>query len=130
RILGPLGLKDTGFFVPEEKRNRFATLYRGDEKGELVASGTGGEPTDYATQPTMPSGGGGMVSTTEDYLRIVQMLTNGGELDGVRILAPATVHLMTSNHLVPSLMAGDDPLNPRPGLGWGYDCAVFTDPPQ
>ncbi|MFI5097468.1 MAG: serine hydrolase domain-containing protein [Candidatus Acidiferrales bacterium] len=130
RILGPLGMKDTGFFVPKEKRNRFATLYRGDEKGELAASGTGGEPTDYATQPTMPSGGGGMVSTAEDYLRFAQMLLNGGELDGVRILAPATVQLMTSNHIAASLMTGEDPLNPRPGLGWGYDCAVFTDPPQ
>ena len=130
-IFGPLGLKDTGFFVPKDKRNRFATLYHGDEKGELAApAGGGAEPTDYAEQPTMPSGGGGMVSTAEDYLRLAQMLLNGGELDGVRILAPATVHLMTSNHLVPSLMAGDDPLNPRPGLGWGYDCAVFTDPPQ
>jgi len=130
-IWGPLGMKDTGFFVPKEKRNRFATLYRADEKGELAASGTGGgEPTDFATQPTMPEGGGGMVSTAEDYLRFAQMLLNGGELDGVRILAPATVQLMTSNHLAVSLMTSEDPLNPRPGLGWGYDCAVFTDPPQ
>jgi len=129
-ILGPLGMKDTGFFVPKEKRSRFATLYHGDEKGELAAPAAGGEPSDYATQPTMPSGGGGMVSTAEDYLRFAQMLLNDGELDGLRILAPATVHLMTSNHLVPNLMVSEDPLNPRPGLGWGYDCAVFTDPPQ
>jgi len=129
-ILGPLGMKDTGFFVPKEKRNRFATLYHGNEKGELAPPAEGGEPADFAEQPTMPSGGGGMVSTAEDYLRLVQMLVNGGELDGVRILAPATVHDMTSNHLVPSLMTTEDPLNPRPGLGWGYDCAVFTDPPQ
>jgi CubicO group peptidase (beta-lactamase class C family) len=130
-ILGPLGMKDTGFFVPKEKRNRFATLYRGDEKAELTAGPTdGGVPTDYATQPTMPSGGGGMVSTAEDYLRFAQMLLNGGELDGVRILAPATVQLMTSNHIATSLMTSDEPLNPRPGLGWGYDCAVFTEPAE
>jgi len=130
-IFAPLGMKDTGFFVPQEKRNRFATLYRGDQKGELVTDkAEGGEPIDYATQPTMPSGGGGMVSTAEDYLRFAQMLLNDGELDGVRILAPATVHLMTSNHLAASLMTSEDPLNPRPGFGWGYDCAVFTDPPQ
>jgi CubicO group peptidase (beta-lactamase class C family) len=130
-IFGPLGMRDTGFFVPKEKRGRFATLYREGQKGELVSGPTeGGEPKDYGEQPTMPSGGGGMVSTAEDYLRITQMLLNDGELDGARILAPATVHLMTSNHLVPSLMTGEDPLNPRPGLGWGYDCAVFTDPAQ
>jgi len=130
RIFGPLGMKDTGFFVPQEKRNRFATLYAGDQKGELIAS-TPGEavPSDYRTQPSMPSGGGGMVSTAEDYLRFAQMLLNDGELDSVRILAPATVQLMTSNHLAPSLMTGEGFfMGPRPGLGWGYDCAVFTDP--
>lgn len=89
RIFAPLGMNDTGFYVPQEKRNRFATLYREDPKGELLAAGTtGSAPTDYATQPTMASGGGGMVSTAQDYLRLAQMLLNGGELDGVRILAP------------------------------------------
>jgi CubicO group peptidase (beta-lactamase class C family) len=132
RIFGPLGMKDTGFFVPKGKRNRFATLYAEGPKGELGADKPGeGVPTDYATQPSMPSGGGGIVSTAEDYLRFAQMLLNDGELDGVGILAPATVQLMTSNHLAPSLMAGEGFfMGPRPGLGWGYDCAVFTDPLQ
>jgi CubicO group peptidase (beta-lactamase class C family) len=131
RIFGPLGMKDTGFFVPKEKRNRFATLYREDKEGHLAADAAdGGAPTDYAAQPSEPSGGGGMVSTAEDYLRFAQMLLNEGELDGVRILAPATVQLMTSNHLAASLMTGEIRLGPGPGLGWGYDCAVFTDPLQ
>ncbi len=135
RILGPLGMKDTGFFVPKEKRNRFATLYATDQKGELIASAAEGNApvTNYAAQPSMPSGGGGMVSTAEDYLRFAQMLLNQGELDGVRILAPATVQLMTSNHLAPSLMTGEFSAGPekiRPGMGWGYDCAVFSDPQQ
>jgi CubicO group peptidase (beta-lactamase class C family) len=131
-IFGPLGMKDTGFFVPKEKRDRFATLYAENEKGELVADAKGGGlPTDYATQPSMPSGGGGMVSTAEDYLRFAQMLLNGGGPDGVRILAPATVQLMTSNHLAPSLLTGEFSIGPaiiRPGMGWGYDCAVYMDP--
>jgi CubicO group peptidase (beta-lactamase class C family) len=129
RIFGLLGMKDSGFFVPKEKRSRFATLYREDKEGHLAVDIVG-PPTDYAAQPGMASGGGGMVSTAEDYLRFAQMLLNGGELDGVRILAPATVHLMTSNHLAPSLMRDESSIGPRPGLGWGYDCAVFTGPAQ
>jgi CubicO group peptidase (beta-lactamase class C family) len=131
-IFGPLGMKDCGFFVPPEKRNRFATLYASGPNGELVLNQA---PTvtadDYATQPSMPWGGGGMVSTAEDYLRFAQMLLDGGELDGVRILAPATVELMTTNHLAPNLTTGEFSVGPeimRPGLGWGYDCAVYTDP--
>jgi CubicO group peptidase (beta-lactamase class C family) len=131
-IFGPLGMKDSGFFVPPEKRNRFATLYASGPNGELVLNAApGATAADYATQPSMPSGGGGMVSTAEDYLRFAQMLLNGGELNGVRILAPATVELMTTNHLAPSLMTGEFSIGPaimRPGLGWGYDCAVYTDP--
>ncbi|MGO9275423.1 MAG: serine hydrolase domain-containing protein [Terriglobia bacterium] len=131
-IFGPLGMKDTGFFVPQEKRNRFATLYASGQNGELaVNQAPSVTADDYATQPSMAMGGGGMVSTAEDYLRFAQMLLNGGELDGVRILAPATVELMTTNHLAPSLMTGEFSIGPvtiRPGLGWGYDCAVYTDP--
>ena len=131
-IFGPLGMKDTGFFVPPEKRNRFATLYAWSQNDELVVNqGRGVTADDYATQPSMPMGGGGIVSTAQDYLRFAQMLLNGGELDGVRILAPATVELMTSNHLAPSLMTGEFSIGGvtiRPGLGWGYDCAVYSDP--
>ena len=132
RIFGPLGMKDTGFFVPKEKRSRFARLYEENEKGELAAAAKDGQPdSDYAAQPSMATGGGGLVSTAEDYLRFAQMLLNGGELDGVRILAPASVQLMTTNHLAPSLII-DGPRTSsasiRPGLRWGYDCAVYTDP--
>jgi CubicO group peptidase (beta-lactamase class C family) len=127
-IFGPLKMKDTGFYVPKEKRDRFATLYAGDKDGEMVASSAVGG---YTAQPTMPSGGGGLVSTAQDYMRFAQMLLNRGELDGVRILAPATVALMTSNHLAPALMTGEFSVGSetiRPGMGYGYDCAVFTDP--
>jgi CubicO group peptidase (beta-lactamase class C family) len=79
----------------------------------------------------MPSGGGGMVSTAEDYYRFAQMLANGGELDGHRILAPATVKLMTSNHLGPELLTGHFGIGNtqmRPGFGYGYNGAVEFDP--
>jgi CubicO group peptidase (beta-lactamase class C family) len=138
-IFGPLGMKDSGFFVPQNKWNRFATLYGKNEKDEIfpesdqVTLGNATLVLDYSVEPTMPSGGGGLVSTAQDYLRFAQMLLNGGELDGIRVLAPSTVQLMTANHLAPSLMTGEFRTGPevfRPGMGYGYDCAVFSDPLQ
>lgn len=128
-IFKPLGMKDSGFFVPPNKRGRFVTIYRSNEKGEVVpAPGFGG---DYAAQPTMPSGGGGLVTTAEDYFRFAEMLADLGELNGVRILSPASVQLMSSNHLAPNLLTGEFGIGAqvmRPGLGYGYDCAVEYDP--
>ena len=132
-IFKPLGMKDAGFFVPQDKRNRFVTLYQSNAKNELVAVGTPGAPSDYATQPTMASGGGGMVSTAEDYYRFAQMLGNGGELDGVRILAPASVQLMSANHIPANLLTGEFGIGAhilRPGFGYGYNCAVVFDPAE
>jgi CubicO group peptidase (beta-lactamase class C family) len=131
-IFKPLGMKDAGFFVPAEKHNRFVTLYHANERGELVADAPGhGLGGDYAAPPAMPSGGAGLVSTAEDYLRLAQMLGNGGELNGVRILSPAAVRLMSSNHLAPSLLTGEFGIGlqtMRPGFGYGYDCAVVFNP--
>lgn len=131
-IFSPLGMKDAGFYVPQEKRGRFAQLYVTGGQGELVADVTGGGLSGpFAAQPTMPSGGGGMVSTTEDYYRFLEMLLNHGELEGKRILAPSSVALMTSNHLRPELLAdkfGIGSMTLRPGFGYGYTCAVAFDP--
>ena len=132
-IFAPLGMKDAGFYVPADKRARFAAGYH-EADGKLVAEPTeNGIPTDYATEPTAPSGGGGLVATAEDYYRFAQMLLDGGELGGVRILAPATVKLMTSNHLPAPLLTGQFGIGMhimRPGFGYGYDCAVIFDPPE
>ena len=131
-LFTPIGMKDAGFYVPAEKRARFARDYHG-QNGELMAGETvNGIPTDYATEPTAPSGGGGMVSTAEDYYRFATMLLNSGELGGVRVLAPATVKLMTTNHLPDSLLTGEfgGGLHVmRPGFGYGFNCAVIFDPP-
>jgi CubicO group peptidase (beta-lactamase class C family) len=133
-IFVPLGMKDTAFYVPAEKRDRFATNYKGTSDGGITRNAAGGgAPADYATQPTMPSGGGGLVTTIEDYYRFASMLANGGELNGTRILAPSTVKLMTSNHLPASLLTGEFGIGlsvMRPGFGYGYDCAVIFDPPE
>jgi len=133
-VFQPLGMRDAGFYVPADKRSRFVTLYRTGPSGELLADNNGGlVPRDYAAEPTLPSGGGGMVSTAADYYRFAQMMLNRGELDGVRILAPSTVKLMTSNHLPPELLTGQYSIGMqvmRPGLGYGYNCAVVFDPPE
>lgn len=132
QIFLPLDMKDAGFFVPSDKRSRFATNYRDEPQGNFVPVAPG-PPADYATQPTMPSGGGGMVSSAEDYYRFAQMLLNGGELDGKRILAPSTVKLMTSNHLPANLLTGEFGIGQhimRPGFGYGFNCAVVFDPPE
>jgi CubicO group peptidase (beta-lactamase class C family) len=132
-LFTPLGMKDAGFYVPADKRSRFAAGYH-EKDGALVAEPTeNGIPTDYAQQPTAPSGGGGLVSTAEDYYRFATMLLNGGALDGTRILAPATVRLMTSNHLPAELLNGKFGIGQhimRPGFGYGYNCAVVFDPPE
>ena len=134
-IFQPLGMKDAGFFVPEDKRGRFSAAYTTGPNGELelVGAGPSGRSTTYAAQPTLPSGGGGMVSTAEDYYRFAQMMLNDGELDGKRILAPASVKLMTSNHVPAELLTGQFGIGQmvmRPGFGYGYNCAVVFDPPE
>ena len=134
RIFKPLGMKDAGFYVPQGKRDRFTTLYRTGPNGELLADSSANRRAgDYDVQPPMPSGGGGMVSTAEDYYRFAQMLLQGGQLDGKRILAPATVKLMTSNHVPAELLTGQYGIGlqvMRPGFGYGYNCAVVFDPPE
>jgi CubicO group peptidase (beta-lactamase class C family) len=134
-IFQPLGMKDAGFYVPADKRTRFTTLYQTGDNGGIVPAdrGPGGAASAYSAEPGMPSGGGGMVSTAEDYYRFAQMLADGGELNGTRILAPATVKLMSSNHLPASLLTGEFGIGlqtMRPGFGYGYDCAVVFDPPE
>ncbi|MGH3743381.1 MAG: serine hydrolase domain-containing protein, partial [Mycobacteriales bacterium] len=97
-ILEPLGMTDTGFHVPDGSSGRFAANYARSSRKELVLIDDP-EASSYRTPPTFLSGGGGLVSTAPDYLRFAQMLANGGELDGRRILGRKTVELMTVNHL-------------------------------
>jgi CubicO group peptidase (beta-lactamase class C family) len=97
-IFEPLGMRDTAFSVPDGEIDRFAASYgrRRDKTLKLIDDP---ERSTYRRQPSFLSGGGGLVSTTEDYLRFCRMLLGGGELDGVRILGRKTVELMSINHL-------------------------------
>ncbi len=131
RIFEPLGMKDTGFSVPAGKLARVATIYD-SEKGPqgLVA-----QPQDpnISSTPGLASGGGGLYSTADDYMRFAQMLLNGGELGGTRILSARTVALMRTVHLDAKLMTGEFGIGfqrMRPGFGYGYDVAVFENPLQ
>ena len=98
KIFEPLGMVDTGFHVPQEKMDRFAANYERtpDKKLRLVDDPQTGI---YSKPATFFSGGGGLVSTANDYFRFCQMVLNGGELEGVRILGRKTVEYMTMNHL-------------------------------
>jgi CubicO group peptidase (beta-lactamase class C family) len=127
-IFGPLRMRDTAFNVPEAKLARLATVYGWDAPRGLVPQA---RDPNVTRVPGFASGGGGLYSTLHDYARFAQMLANGGELDGVRILSPSTVALMTANHLPESLLRGGFGIGfqqMRPGFGFGYDVAVFTDP--
>ena len=120
-IFKPLGMVDTGFYVPEAKLSR------------LVGPAPEGRVQlwDVTKEPKYLSGTGGLVSTAPDYLRFCQMLLNGGELDGVRILAPASVVQMTRSSLPPKArFAGNDApvMGPEHGTSWGLGLAVRTDP--
>lgn len=125
RIFGPLGMADTGFYVPPEALDRLADFYTIGEGGRLTPVGARAG-RDYTRPEPFLSGGGGLVSSILDYARFAQMLANGGELDGVRLLAPRTVVLMGSNHLPASIGAYGDP--PHAGHGFGLGVRVLLDP--
>ena len=122
RITGPLGMKDTGFTVPQSEAYRVAEA--------LIDPATGERPPmmvrDLTVRPNFLSGGGGMVSTAPDYLCFAQLLANGGSLDGVRLLARKTVALMASDHLPPNVAysplarAQFEESAPMPEMGQGF----------
>ena len=128
-ICSPLGMDDTDFFVPQAKGVRLPGCY------ELQADGstrlTDAAPTTpYMTPPKFTSGGGGLVSTTADYFRFCEMLRQGGALDGVRLLSPKTIDLMTINHLPEDrdltqfAAGGSFSETPYEGVGFGLGFSV------
>ena len=97
-VFEPLQMRDTGFHVPDGEIDRFAANY-GRRRNKTLALVDDPERSAYRRKPAFLSGGGGLVSTTEDYARFCQMLLNGGELDGVRVLGRKTIDLIRTNHL-------------------------------
>ena len=120
-IFDPLGMRDTGFFVPEGKQNRIATLYH-------IQEGLKPEERRFpASKPDFESGGGGLFSTVRDYSRFAQMLLHGGTLDGVRILGRKTVELISTDHLTPEQRKVDS-WDTQRGYGYGLGVRVMTHP--
>lgn len=113
RILTPLGMKDTGFFVPQDKLNRAAQPWQVPEGPPMTPR------FDVAQQPKFESGGGGLTSTMDDYLRFAIMLADGGEFAGKRLVGNKTIEFMTADH------TGSRPGRP-PGLGFGLGFEVRT----
>jgi CubicO group peptidase (beta-lactamase class C family) len=145
RIFEPLGMEDTGYFVPSAKLDRLAALYGSYKVGEADMTATkwfGGAmaglnrllegPGDgLAARPhQIFRGGHGLVSTAGDYLRFCQMLLNQGELDGERLLGRKTVELMTLNHLAPELLPFEMGGIESPGVGYGLGLRVVMDVAQ
>ncbi|WP_210575174.1 serine hydrolase [Streptomyces sp. GESEQ-4] len=129
RIFGPLGMPDAGFQVPAEKAGRLSELYGETEGGGI-------EPIPGLPlhgRPRFLSGSGGMVAGAYDMHRFMELLRRRGELDGVRLLAPETVDLMTSNHLPggADLRSFGAPPHKEPGnegVGFGFNVSVVIDP--
>ena len=124
RVFDPLRMTDTVFQVDPSRADRFGPAYRPGPDGELRPHAI--EVVPFTERPALIEGGVGLVSTVRDYLRFSQMFLNRGELDGVRILQPSTVALMTVNRVPDALL----PIgfgNPQPGRGWTLGFCVVMD---
>jgi CubicO group peptidase (beta-lactamase class C family) len=135
-IFGPLKMKDTAFSTGPAKANRLAAVYVGErvndkETGRIVEANElfGNRMPDYSKPPAMESGGGGLVSTTMDYARFCQMMLNKGELDGVRILSPASVELMDTNVIPRNVLVSNNGTGVaqfNDSVGFGLDFMVIN----
>lgn len=132
KIFTPLGMDDTAFYVSEDDRQRFADVYRWDtEHGKLMRNPERPGRPSYFDSDRLESGGGGLVASTHDYARFLQMLVNGGELDGKRIISQESVDIMRTNAMPegqPLRATSGFPGEPQPGRGFGVDFAVIDDP--
>lgn len=122
RFFMPLGMTETGFFVSADQKPRFASNYMQGEEGTFTLADDA-QSSDFTVDNAMQSGGGGLVSTTDDWLKFARMLLDEGTFEGQRILAPETVRLMMTDHLgaTPSLLPW---VGEGSGAGFGYGGSV------
>jgi CubicO group peptidase (beta-lactamase class C family) len=134
RLFEPLGMKDTAFWVAQDKIERFASCYM-PGKGGVLTLQDDSEKSTYAHPPALESGGGGLVSTAHDYMRFCRMMLGGGALDGVQILSPKTVDMFSMNllpdgKLLTDMVAGEGLFSEAGyrGIGFSIGCGVTMDP--
>ncbi len=132
RLFEPLGMKDTAFYCPPNKLDRFASCYQPKQGGGIKVQDDAQKST-YAAPPTLESGGGGLVSTAHDYMRFCQMMLGRGTLEGAQILSPKTVDLFSLNFLPDNKQMTDMSASPGfteagySGLGFSIGCGVNVD---
>jgi len=124
KIFEPLGMKDTGFWVEKSKADRVTKMFTYGPDKRIMTAPTQGDPT---SKPAFLSGSGGLLSTTGDYFRFAQMMLNGGQANGKRLLKASTVELMRTNVLEEGVKV--DLYGPsQEGIGFGLDFAIVMDP--
>jgi CubicO group peptidase (beta-lactamase class C family) len=123
RLLGPLGMRDTGFTVPAAKRGRLATAYRFDAAAGRLAVVDDAAESAWAQPPAFPDGGAGLVSTADDFLSFARMLLEKGRHGRERVLSRASVETMTTDQLLPAQKCGDAALF-LGARGWGFGVAI------
>ena len=126
RIFEPLGMKDTGFWMPAEHSDRLPSQYMTDFQTGKVEVQTNTGPDVWTRPPTFPSGAGGLLSTVDDYLAFARLLLNKGLHREERLLSERSAGIMTTNHLTPEQIAGGGVL--LSGSGWGFGMAVTVAP--
>jgi len=130
RLFEPLGMNDTAFWVSPDKTEHFTCCYQPEGRGPGLKLQDDARESTYAKPPPLESGGGGLVSTAQDYLRFCRMMLNGGTLDGMQILSPKTVALFSLNYLPDGREIADIALpgmfseSSYAGVGFSLGCGV------
>jgi CubicO group peptidase (beta-lactamase class C family) len=128
RVFDPLGMKDTGFWMPADQVPRLPSQYTVDFPTGRVEPQTNTGPDVWTRPPAFPSGSAGLLSTVDDYLAFARLLLQGGRHGDARLLSERSVKTMTTNHLTPEQIAGGGVL--LAGSGWGFGMAVTVAPDQ
>jgi CubicO group peptidase (beta-lactamase class C family) len=128
RIFEPLGMQDTGFWMPAAHTSRLASYYMTNPQTGKLEPQTLSPPSEWTIPPAFPAGSAGLVSTVDDYLAFARLLLNNGAHERGRLLSERSVELMTTNHLTPEQIAGGGAV--LGGRGWGFGMSVVTAPDE
>jgi CubicO group peptidase (beta-lactamase class C family) len=128
RVFEPLGMKDSGFWMPAERTGRLPSFYMTNFQTGKLELQTLSPPSEWTRPPAFPAGTAGLLSTVDDYLSFARLLLNKGVHQGGRLLSERSVELMTTNHLTPEQVVGAGSL--LAGRGWGYGMGVAVAPDE